>query len=244
MGFVGFMNAYLLTGDDRYLDLWRADRQRSTRKQKTIDGRTTYPTMYGDDGWYHFTPENYSQRAGTVLPVAAPEDRKACSGQRLAGLSLPATIPSYPEQPARPISRGFVNGRRNASETTTPDTRLADDPMKFNPASVSVADALMLGGLIRGNERVAPLHCRLRYFDPSGSVPALPKIWRLDRKMTDDSVTVALVNVNQLDRRTLVVQGGAYAEHQTCRRLSMMRHVDVMTVVPGAHCRRQRRVWI
>ena len=31
--------------------------------------------------------------------------------------------------------------------------------------------------------------------------------------MTDDEVTVSLVNVNQTEPRTVIVQGGAYAEH-------------------------------
>ena len=32
--------------------------------------------------------------------------------------------------------------------------------------------------------------------------------------MTDEEVVVNLVNTNQLDSRTVIVQGGAYAEHQ------------------------------
>ena len=32
--------------------------------------------------------------------------------------------------------------------------------------------------------------------------------------MTDDSVTVTLVNANQLQARTVVIQAGAYAEHR------------------------------
>ena len=36
----------------------------------------------------------------------------------------------------------------------------------------------------------------------------------LVEQMTADSVTVTLVNLNQLEARTVTVQGGAYAEHQ------------------------------
>ena len=35
--------------------------------------------------------------------------------------------------------------------------------------------------------------------------------------MTADAVTVSLVNVNPVKERTVVVQGGAYAEHQFIR---------------------------
>lgn len=36
----------------------------------------------------------------------------------------------------------------------------------------------------------------------------------LVEKMTGDEVTVVLVNISQVDERTVVVQGGAYGEHQ------------------------------
>jgi hypothetical protein len=35
--------------------------------------------------------------------------------------------------------------------------------------------------------------------------------------MTADSVTVRLVNVNPVEERTVIVEGGAYAEHQLTR---------------------------
>ena len=55
-GFVGFGNAYLLTGDDRYLDVWRRQIDAVNAQKKVIDGKTQYPRMYGDQGWYDFTP--------------------------------------------------------------------------------------------------------------------------------------------------------------------------------------------
>ncbi len=55
-----------------------------------------------------------------------------------------------------------VDGMRKA--TTTPDTRLADDPLPFNPASVESMIQLALGGLPpRNNGKLR--FCQLRYFD-------------------------------------------------------------------------------
>ena len=54
------MNAYLLNGDDRYLDIWRRQRDTINAQQKLIDGRVMYPRMYGDQGWYGYVPEKYS----------------------------------------------------------------------------------------------------------------------------------------------------------------------------------------
>ena len=72
----------------------------------------------------------------------------------------------------------------------------------------------MLGGL--PTERLGyPLHCRLRYFDPERRRAGVPEdVAALVEKMTADDVTVTLVNINQVAERKVVVQGGAYAEHQ------------------------------
>src|SRR6267143_1827687 len=51
-GFIGFMNAFLVTGDDRYLDVWRKQIDAVNANQKTVDGKTVYPHMYGEQGWY------------------------------------------------------------------------------------------------------------------------------------------------------------------------------------------------
>ena len=51
------------------------------------------------------------------------------------------------------------------ADTTTPDTRLADDPMHLNPCSASSLIHLMLGG-IHPKHQGNVLQCRLRYFDP------------------------------------------------------------------------------
>ena len=52
-------------------------------------------------------------------------------------------------------------------DLTTADTRLADDPMVYNPATVDKLVQLMLGGLPPGMPLIGgPLHCRVRYFDP------------------------------------------------------------------------------
>ena len=54
---------------------------------------------------------------------------------------------------------------RMYADTSTPDSRLSDDPMKFNPVVTSALTKLMLGGLPKRSDGY-PLHCSLRYFDP------------------------------------------------------------------------------
>jgi len=122
-----------------------------------------------------------------------------------------------PDYPVKALQQDFgtirqkVQGMRQ--DTTTPDTRLSDDPMPFNPATVRTLVELMLGGLVPRHGE--PLHCRVRYFDPLRCRAGIPEdVAALVEGMTDEDVTLTLVNLNQIESRTVVVQGGAYAEHQ------------------------------
>jgi hypothetical protein len=63
--------------------------------------------------------------------------------------------------------------------------------------------------------RWARLDARLRYFDPErrrAGVP--PDVAALVSEMTDTKAVVTLVNLSKSQPRTVVVQGGAYGEHQ------------------------------
>lgn len=214
-GFQGFMNAYMLTGDDRYLDPWRKQIDAVNANKKVIDGKTMYPFMYGDKGWYDYRPEKFAFNALEIAYLSMkPEDLALVAGHGwlayLAGKNA-----DYPEQALRgdlAHLRKQVQGIR--SDTTTPDTRLADDPMEHNPASVMSLIELMLGGLHPGRGGSA-LFSRLRYFDPDARRAGVPEdVGALIDEMTGDRVSVTLVNVNQLEPRTVIVQAGGYAEHR------------------------------
>jgi hypothetical protein len=59
------------------------------------------------------------------------------------------------------------------------------------------------------------LHCRLRYFDPENRRAGIPEdVAALVERLTNDAVTVLLVNINPVKPRTVVIQAGAYGEHQ------------------------------
>src|SRR5207247_1833166 len=49
---VGFNNALLVSGDQKYVDAWRAMIDAVNSHARESNGRTQYPTMYGADGWY------------------------------------------------------------------------------------------------------------------------------------------------------------------------------------------------
>ena len=59
------------------------------------------------------------------------------------------------------------------------------------------------------------LHSRLRYFDPLKRRSGIPEdVAALVTKLSATRTVVTLVNVNQVDVRSVTVQGGAYGEHQ------------------------------
>ena len=91
---------------------------------------------------------------------------------------------------------------------------MSDDMNGLQPAITGALTELMLGGLPTGREG-HPLHARLRYFDPERRRAGVPEdVAALVTRMTDAETAVTLVNVNQVEARTVVVQGGAYGEHQ------------------------------
>ena len=214
-GFTGFVNAYLLTGDDKYLAAWRRQRDKINSQMKMVDGQPMYPRMFGAQGWYAFSPQRYAMQDQDIffLAMTSNDQERVMNSpwvQYLSGKNI-----EYPTQILQrdlAAIRSTVKAMRN--DTTTPDTRLSDDPLRFNPVRIEALNELMQGGL-RVTKSGALLHCRLRYFDPVNRRAGVPDdVAALVEKMTDRTVEVSIVNCNQLETRKVVVQAGAYAEHQ------------------------------
>ena len=215
-GVLGLGNALLLTGDQRYVDTWRLTMDAVNGQRQEIGGQTMYPHMYGDEGWYNYTPDEYSDGAlETYYWSMDPEDLK-----RLPMTGWIAFLNGLnANYPVEALEHDFSTIRQKIEDgvsldRTTPDTRLSDNPNPFNPATTGTLVQLMLGGLPTGRAGF-PLHCRVRYFDPIRRRAGVPQdVAALVEEMTADGVTLSLVNVNQVEERTVVIQGGAYAEHQ------------------------------
>lgn len=214
LGLHGFLNAHLLTGDARYLDVWRKQIEAVNSHAKTIDGVMQYPKMCGDKGWYAYTKEKYSVGAHDLwLATLDPADRaRAGSGYadwlegKNAGYAETALRADFAQ--LRKLSEAIRN------DTSTPDTRLADDSMRFNPCSIGSLLELAMGAILPSKNGLV-LRARLRYFDPDRRRAGMPDdVAALIENMTPVSTTVTLVNVSPVHERTVVVQTGAYAEHE------------------------------
>jgi hypothetical protein len=240
-GIVGFGNAYLLTGDRRFVDAWSRMIDLVSANARTVEGRLQYPHMHGDDGWYAFRSSPWHEGAMECWFFTCEDKERARVADDAWLQYLEGENPDYPEQA---LAGEFAAIRRKVAgmrrDTTTPDTRLADDPMEYNPATVEVLRQLMLAGLDPGRGG-GPLHCRLRYFDPVHRRAGIPKdVAALVDRLTADQVAVTLVNVSQSQPREVLVQAGAYAEHEVTRVDIGGREIDVaapafrVRLAPGA----------
>ena len=234
----GFGNALLLTGERRYVDLWRRmlDLVNANSKAGERRGRSTRTCTGGSTGWIacsraarSTTCHARAPRAGTssgpskFAPGAA--ELYYWTFDRTALDLLPETPrwvryldgedESYPEEALQADLEDLRSKvERMRADDRTPDTTMSDDPNAMNPATTDALVRLMLGGLPVGRTGY-PLHCQLRYFDPTRRRAGLPEqVGALVERITEEDVTLQLVNLDPVTERTVIVQGGAYAEHQ------------------------------
>ena len=215
LGLPGFMNAYLLTGEDRFLDPWRKQIDVINAQVKTVDGKQQYPRMFGDDGWYSYSTAKYTTGVEEIAFLTQKKEDLAKVSQSGWWGYLAGKNAAWPEQALRADLANVRNKvLASRADTTTPDTRLADDPMHLNPASVASLVQQTLGGLPT-NKQGLTLHSRLRYFDPVNRRAGLPAgCAALVEKLEADSTTVTLVNTDQLNEKTVTIQAGGYGEHR------------------------------
>lgn len=215
----GFGNAYLLTGDRTWIDTLKKQIEILYSQGRDVNGQFMVPNNYGDDGWYRlrqytFTDEWAKIWAWTMDPKDLRHLPKTGWIAFLAGQD-----PAYPEIALR-NDLEFIRTRVElmGKDPTTPETRLADWPLRHNPVVTRALVQLTCGGhrIDRGLDRLfGLLHTRLRYFDPEHRRAGLPEdVAALITKMTSDRIHLKLVNINQLEPRSVIVQGGAYGEHQ------------------------------
>ena len=227
----GFGNALLVTGDQKYVDAWRDMTRAVNAQARKSGGRLQYPSMYGADGWYGWRDTPWNVGAADVWywsqrPDDLPASESGWSPPAGAGayVTLGTTgwidflrgeNDSYPEQ-ALQWDLDLIGKRLAAmrADTTPPARRLADNMLDYNPAAAESLVQLMWGGLMAGRNG-GLVQARLRYFDPVGRRAGIPEdVAALVSRLSDTEATVTLVNINASQARTVIVQGGAYAEHQ------------------------------
>jgi hypothetical protein len=212
---VGFHNALLVTGDQKYVDAWRRMIDAVNSHARATEGRKQYPTMYGADGWYGWRNAPWDVGALEVWYWSQAQQDQDRVADNAWVRFLHGRNPGYPEQ-ALQRDLDAVGQRLNEvrRDTTPPQKRLADNMLDYNPASTDSMVRLMWGALVPGREG-GLLNARVRYFDPDRRRAGIPEdVAALVSALSDTQTSVTLVNLNRSARRTVIVQGGGYGEHQ------------------------------
>jgi hypothetical protein len=243
-------NAYLLTGDQEYINTLRRQLDNFYVNKKIIDGIEMIPKNYGIhinrdepkkinvfdrkgeklyipdgkgvEGWYNWTPDLFISNLIDIYLWSM--DRKDLERiQKNEWISfLEGKNPDFPAESFR-SQLGFIRKQMEdiRNDQTTPDTRLADWALEFEPSgfwppsesNLNKMLRLLMGGNISG--RVWSLHTRVRYFDADKHRAGLPDdVAALVTKIEQGITWVTLVNTNQVESRSLFVQTGSYGEHQ------------------------------
>jgi hypothetical protein len=211
----GFNAALWVSGDPKYVDAWRTMIRAVNANARVIDGVRKYPTMHGADGWYGWQDEPWDVGALEVWYWSMKSgDRKRVTGNDWIRF-LQGRDAAFPEAALqRDLDELRARAHALRENALPPERRLADNMLHFNPARVESLVQLMLGGLLPGRNG-GLLNARLRYFDPERRRPGVPEdVAALVSQLADTQTTVTLVNLSRTEPRTVIVQGGAYAEHQ------------------------------
>lgn len=220
----GFANALLLSGDQSYIGVLRRQMDNIYARKKVENGKTLLPQMYGDPrgyqyrgspGWYHYTDNLFTDRLTEIYLWSM--ERRDLERVPIEGwiAFLQGRDAGYP---SRALEEEFEAVRRKVdmirNDATTAETRLADYLIDFNPAATNALVNLTLGGYFpRG--RIWVLHSRFRYFDPVARRAGLPPdVGALVERLEADSAALTLVNLSPVHERPVVIQAGAYGEHQ------------------------------
>jgi hypothetical protein len=233
---IGASNATLVSGDPAYFELPRSVLDLVRSKGKKEGGRVMVPHRHGDDGWSDYRELNpkYPTHLWYVsrdredwdrigqLTDASGRDKlayakgKGDSEHHAAWLGfLEGKNPDYPLE----IFKGTYAEtlRRLAAiraDRTTPEQQDVHHWQRLNPVILEGLVQLMLGGpnhIYHGGL----LHCSVRYFDPERSRPGIPPdVAVLVDRITTEGISVELVNLSSTEPRDVIIQAGAFGEHQ------------------------------
>ena len=212
---VGFNNALLVTGDQKYVSAWRTMAAAVNSHARTVDGQKEYPTMYGAKGWYGWQRTPWNIGALETWYWSQRADDRARLGRNEWVDYLEGKNADFAETALRrDLASIGSKVQRFRADDSLPEKRLADNMMDSNPAATSALVQLMWGALLPGREG-GLLNARLRYFDPEQKRAGVPDdVGALVSEMSATRTVVTLVNLSATATRTVIVQGGGYGEHR------------------------------
>ncbi len=233
---IAAMNAVLLTGDMSYLDIPRGQLDTIIGMGREEDGRFLVPYRHTDEGWTAWRPMEPKHAAQIWYMSQDPRDKArvdALPETRTDWLSVhPGRSkgddlhfgPWYcyidgrnPDYPRRILEEQYAEVLRRMdamrADNGNPEEWDVHHWQNKNPVHTEGLVQLTCGGpqiIYHGGL----LHVRLRYFDADTRRPGLPEdVAALVPALDAESTTVELINTNPSHSRRLLVQAGAFSEH-------------------------------
>ena len=233
---IGAANAYLVTGDSKYLELPRSVLNLVQQQSRKVNGQVLLPNRYGDQGWYDYRPlqpsypiylwsisqetEDYDRIAQLCNPESWDQlnYRKAKGDWGHEGPWLRFIEGHNPDYPVQILKATYAETLRRLqrirSDQSIPEDRDVHHWQDRNPVVLEGLVQTMLGSpnhIYHGGL----LHCRVRYFDPIHQRPGVPAdVAALVDAVHVDSISVQLVNLHPSEPRDVILQAGAFGEHQ------------------------------
>lgn len=222
---MGMKNAYLLTGDAKYLKAMERQME-NLREGVKIGERKNGKPVIKKGGWQ--TPW---MAMDLYLITMDPkydwfmDDWKPGRwqpGEGIYGMGwtqdwVAYLQDKYPEFPEKMLDRGLARTRKRIAKIRKDDSEDWERKAELrdkNPVTTSALTMLTTGAR-EPSWRGSPLVSRLRHFDPERGCAGLPPdVAVLVEKMDRRNVWVTFVNMSDETTRTVVVQGGAYGEHR------------------------------
>lgn len=237
---VGAECALLLTGDFGYLELLRSQIKVLLDNAITRDdGQLLVPTRYGPDGWEAYQPMRMKDLAHLYHASMDPQDYELIArvregdverdwnhvmfeAEKNNGNTEYGRFQYYdgknPDWPQKILDVEYEGALAlfDAARLDTRDveTIIADNqqPPQFvltkglTQVMLGAPQAVYTGGLLRAT---------VRYFDPDRARPGVPEdVAALVDKLGSDVVGIQLVNLSRTETRNVIVQAGAFGEHQ------------------------------
>ena len=233
---IGASNAYLVSGNPKYLELPRSVFQLVESQAQTRNGRVLVPQRRGDQGWYDYRPidpghlvylwqlsqdERDYRRIGQLARVSSWDTlsyRKGKGDWEHAGAWFAFIEGRNPDYPLQILKATYAETLRRLelirNDRTQPHERDVHHWQQRNPVVLEGLVQLMLGSpnhIYHGGL----LHCRLFYYDPQRKRPGLPPdVAALVDKITPEGVCVQLANLHPSQSRDVILKAGAFGEHQ------------------------------
>ena len=234
---IGGTNAYLVSGDSKYLELPRSVVQLIQQQSRVVNGCVEVPHRHGDNGWYDYRristahhlvylwyisqdAEDY-RRIGELTQGSSWDQLAYSKGKgdwEHAGFWLAFIEGRNGNYPLEILKATYAESLRRMelirNDASAPAERDVHHWQNRNPVVLEGLVQLMLGApnhIYHGGL----LHCRLFYFDPQRLRPGLPPdVAALVDKVTPDEVSVQLVNLHPSEPREVILQAGAFGEHE------------------------------